>query len=234
MPRLFDAKPRNHTSPSRRAETTYPFLDQSSLPEFERVRCMLERWVERFPKERQQKAVANLRHKAPGSRQKEIQFNATFFELFLHEFLLGTDGEVVVEPMINGLTPDFEVTVEFAGGSQSTYMVEAKDIDLERGTKLGGDWNELKVLDSLDEISSPDFRLWVRMDGNLESLPPKAHLKEPFEKLLREANYDEVLRVEQGQGQIDLEHLPGASFPHGSWTVTGYLMPVSPEHRGKD
>ena len=232
MPRLFDDKPRNHTSPSRRAETTYSFLDQSSLPEFERVRCMLERWVERLPKERQQKAVAKLRHKAPGSRQKEIQFNATFFELFLHEFLLGTEGEVVVEPIIDGVTPDFEVTEELAGGSQLTYMVEAKDIDLERGTKLEGDWNELRVLDSLDEISSPDFRLCVRVDGILESLPPKAHLKEPFEKLLREANY-EVLCVAQGQRQFDLEDLPGASFPHGSWTVTGYLMPVSPERRGK-
>ena len=231
MPRLFDDKPRSHTSPSRRAETTYSFLDRSSLPEFERVRCMLERWVERLPKERQQKAVANLRHNPPGSRQKEIQFNAAFFELFLHEFLLGTEGEVVVEPMIDGLTPDFEVTEELAGRSQLTYMVEAKDIDLERGSKLEGDWNERRALDSLDEISSPDFHLIVRMDGNLESLPPKAHLKKPFEKLLKEANYVEVLRV--AQGQFNLEHLPAASFPHGSWTVTGYLMPVSPEHRGK-
>ena len=233
MPRLFDDKPRNRTSPSRRAETTYSFLDQSSLPELERVRCMLERWVERLPRELQQKAVANLRHHPPGSRQKEIQFNAAFFELFLHEFLLGTEGGVIVEPIIDGLTPDFEVTEELADRSQLTYIVEAQDIDLERGTKLEGDWNELMVLDSLDEIISPDFRLWVQMDGTLESLPPKTHLKEPFEKLLREANYDEVLRVAQGQRQSSLEHLPGALFQHGSWTVTGDLMPVSPDRRGK-
>ena len=97
--KLFEDKPRDYTKPSLRAETTYSFLDRSSLPEFERVRCMLERWVERLPRKHRQKTVANLRHRAPGSRTDEIQFNAGFFELFLHEFLLGTDGEILVEPI---------------------------------------------------------------------------------------------------------------------------------------
>ena len=233
MSRLFDDKPRNYTKPADRAETTYSFLDRSSKPEFERVRDMLERWIGRLPEKQQRDAVAKMRRNTPGAHKYEIQFNAAFFELFLHEFLLGTGGEVVVEPMINGLTPDFKVTEELADGSQLTYVIEAKDIDLERGTKLERDWNELTVLDTLDEICSPDFRLHIRMEGKLESLPRKANLKRTFEKLLREARYEEVLLVSQGQQGLNLEHLPSASFPHGSWMVTGYLMPVSPERRGK-
>ena len=233
MSRLFDDKPRNYAKPARRAETTYSFLDRSSKPEFERVRGMLERWVERLPEKQQRDTVARVRHNPPGSQQDEIQFNAVFFELFLREFLLGTGGEVVVEPMIDGLTPDFEVTEELADGSQLIYVVEATDIDLERGTKLERDWNELKVRDTLNEINSPDFRLHIRMEGKLESLPREAHLKRTFEKLLREAKYEEVLLVSQGQQGLNLEHLPSASFQHGSWTVVGHLLPVLPERRGK-
>ena len=197
--KLFDDKPRDFTKPSRRAESTYAFLDRSSLPEFERVRCMLERWVERLPKEHQQKTVANLRHRAPGSGKDEIQFNGAFFELFLHEFLHGTGGEVLVDPTIDGLTPDFRVTEELAGSSQLTYVVEATDIDLERGTELERDWNELWMIDSLNEISTPDYYLYIHTYGKLESLPRKKRLKRPFENLVKEADYEEALRIRQKQ-----------------------------------
>ena len=232
MSRLFDDKPRNYTKPSLRAETTYSFLDRSSLSEFERIRCMLERWVDRLPKEHQKKTVANLRHRAPGSGKDEIQFNGAFFELFLHEFLHGTGGEVLLEPVIDGLTPDFRVTEELAGGSQLTYVVEATDIDLERRTELERDWNELWVIDWLNEISSPDYYLYIHMYGKLESLPRKEYLKRPFEELLNEAEYWEALRIRQ-KPESDLEDFPTASFNHGSWRVVGHLIPVSPEYRAK-
>ena len=232
MSRLFDDKPRNYTKPARRAETTYSFLDRSSRPEFKRVRDMLERWVGRLPEKQQRDTVANMRHNPPGSQQDEIQFYAAFFELFLHEFLVGTGGEVVVEPKIDGRTPDFEVTEELPDGSQLTYVVEAKDIDLERGTKLERDWNELSVIDSLNEIHSPDYRLYIHMYGKLESSPPKVHLKRSFENLLKEAEYEEILRIQQKQ-DADLEDFPTASFNSGGWTVVGRLIPVSPEHRGQ-
>ena len=84
--------------------------------------------------------------------------------------------------MIDGLTPDFEVTEELADASQLTYVVEATDIDLERGTKLERNWNELTVLDTLNEISSSDFYLHIRMEGKLESTPRKAQIRQKFEK----------------------------------------------------
>ena len=232
MPRLFDDKPRSYTKPSRRAESTYSFLNRSALPEFERVREMLTRWVKRLPDEQQQSTVNRLRHKGRGSRQDEIQFNAAFFELFLHEFLQGTDGEVVVEPIIDGLTPDFQVKEELPDSSQLTYVVEATDIDLARGTDLERNWNELEVLDTLDEICSPDFRLHIRMEGRLKSLPPKAHLKRPFAEMLRTAKYEEVLRIGQEQN-YNPKYLPEASFQHGDWTIVGHLLPVLPEYRGR-
>ena len=231
-PSLFEDKPRDYTQPSRRAETTYSFLDRSSLPEFQRVRRMLERWVERLPKKHRRRTVANMRHRAPGSQSREIQFYGAFFELFLHELLLGTGGQVEVDPTIYGLTPDFRVTEELPNGSQLTYVVEATDVDLERGTKLERDWNEQSVIDWLNEIPSPDYYLHINMVGKLESLPRKKDLVWQFENLLEGAEYKEALLISQNQ-DLDLEDLPNTSFDHGSWTVIGHLIPVSPEHRGK-
>ena len=192
---------------------------------------MLERWIERLPKEHQRRFVANMRHKATGSEKEEKQFNGAFLELFLHEFLHGTGGEVVVEPKFDERTPDFVVTEELADGSQLSYVVEATDINLERGSKIKRDQNELTVLDWLDEICSPDFRLFIRMEGKLESLPRKGHLKRTFEKFLEEADYEAILQIAQEHQSYDFESLPGTSFAHGSWTVTGHLLPVPPETR---
>ena len=232
MSQLFDDRRRNYIKPSRRAETTYSFLDRSSLPEFEKVRRMLERWIERLPNKHQQKTVANMRHKAPGSAKDQAQFNAAFFELFLHEFLIGAGGRVEFEPRINGRTPDFRVTERLQDGSEFMYVIEATDIDLERGTGLETDWNEMSAIDALNEIFSPDYYLYIHVNGKLESLPRKKHLKQPFENLLKETEYEEALRIQQ-EPDSDLEDLPKASFEHGSWTVVGHLIPVSPEYRGE-
>ena len=195
---------------------------------------MLERWVGRLPEAQQKKAVANMRHKGQGSLENENKFNETFFELFMHEFLRGAGGAVEVEPTFDGKTPDFEVSEEHTDGSHYCYVVEATDVDLDRGTTLAHDQNELIALDWLGEILSPDFHLFISVKGKLESLPRKEHLKRPFEKLLEEADYEEVLQISQERQSYGFESTPGTSFKHGSWTVTGHLLPVSPEMRGEN
>ncbi len=231
MSRLFDDKPRSYTKPALRAETAYSFLDRTSRPEFERVRDMLERWVERLPDKQQRDVVGRMRHKGLGSQQDETQFNAAMFELFLYEFLLGTGARVVAAPIIDGLTPDFAVTERVTDGSQLNYVVEAKDIDLELGTKIRGNWNELRALDAIDAIKSGDFRLYIRVEGRLEYSLRGDHMRAPFEKLLKETEYDELLS--QVQHGLHFEHFPSASFSWDGWKVIGHLTPVSPEWRGK-
>ena len=227
---LFDRKPRNSTDPSRRAETTYAFLDRSSLSEHSRVRCMLERWVDRLPMEQRQNIVAKLRHALPGSAKEEHQFNAAWFELFMHEFLLGTGGQIEVEPRINERTPDFRITERQRDGRHVSYVVEAKDLDLERGTELERDWNERIAIDALDEIPSPSFILLVDTRGRLESSPKKKDIKRPFEELLKAANYDYLLIATESPG-FNFKDLPTAQFQHSDWCVTGRLYPVSPDSR---
>ena len=230
MVRLFDDKPRDYTEPSRSAESVYAFLDRSSLPEYERVRSMLQRWVDRFPSEHQRKLVGPMRHKGSGSRENDKAFYAAFFELFLHEFLKGTDSPVEAQPSVGRRLLDFRVRVNVQDGTQLTYVVEATDIDLESGTALERDQQELSVWDTLNEISSPDFFLHLETQGKLESLPTKQQLKRHFEELIRETGYDDQLRSYMLCDQ-NPNLLPTSSSHHGNWTLISRLIPVLPENR---
>ena len=227
---LFDDKHRDYTGPSLRAETVYSFYDRSSLVGFKHLRQMLQRWVDRMPPDKQQGIVSRIRHNGPGSAVEQQNFDGAFFELFLNEFLNGTGGHAVVEPKIGRLTPDFGVTETGKDGIKINYVVEATDINLQRGTELDSDWNEMRALDILDEIETPDFRMFVETHGTLETMPSKLALKGPFEALIRSANYDEVRAKSELYGFFDAT-IPAAAFQHGNWSVSGQLIPVPPERR---
>ena len=226
--KLFDDKPREYSGLSRRAETAYSFLDRTSLPEYARIRQMLERWVDRFPPDHQSKIVSRLRHNGSGSAVENRQFDATFFELYLHEFLIGTGDSVVVEPEINHRTPDFQTIERSADGSTIRYFIEATDIDLERGTELEGQWAELLAIDTLNEISSPKYHLFLRTAGALKASPRKSDLKLPFERLVAEADF-ETLLLASLRADYNIDEAPSATFTSGEWTAQGALIPVLPE-----
>ncbi len=229
---LFDDKDRDYTKPALNAETTYSFCDRSSLDEFARLRRMLQRWMDRLPLGKQKDIVGRMRHKGRGSPAEEQSFNGAFFELFLHEFLNGTADYTVVEPKIGQLTPDFGVTETGPGGNKISYVVEATDINVTRDTELESNWNERHALDILNEIESPDYYLWVRTEGTLTTTPPKRGLKQPFEDLVRNANYDDVSATAELYG-LHEQVMPNDTFRQGDWSVTGHLLPVDAEHRPK-
>lgn len=227
---LFDEKERHYSQPSLRAETTYSFYDRSCLTGFGHLREMLQRWLGRLPPEKQKGIVARMRHTGPGSPTEQKNFDSAFFELFLHEFLVGTGGAVVVEPTIEGLTPDFGVTERKSDGEVFSYVVEATDINVLSNSALDSDWNEDHALDVLDEIESPDFFLNVRTDGRLMSTPPKSALQRPFKELIQESNYDRVCAIAELHGYSEML-MPSAKFEHGDWQLTGHLLPVARDRR---
>ena len=192
---------------------------------------MLQRWVDRFPPEHQPQILGEMRHKGSGSRAKDRHFNAAFFELFLHEFLSGTDGSVEAQPSIRRRPPDFRVNLKLQDRTEFTYIVEATDIDLESGTALERDQNELSVFDTLNEIPSPDFSLFLETQGKLEATPPRWKLKRHLEKLIKETDYDDLLHIYMlcGQNPTRLHTIP--PFSHGNWILSGRLVPVLPDNR---
>ena len=117
-------------------------------------------------------------------------------------------------------------------GTRLEYIVEATDIDIEKGTKLERDRNELSVFDSINEIFSADFYLDLETKGKLTSRPGKRKLKDPFEKLIKETNYEKLVESVGIHG-YNRDYLPTAKVQHYGWTLRGWLVPVRPEHRPK-
>ena len=231
MNRLFDDICRNYTGPSLRSESTYSFLNRSSHPGTEKIRNMLQRWIDRLPQEHRKKVVSDMRNIGRGSISDDIQFDAAFFELFLHEFLLGTGAKIEVQPKINSRTPDFRVYETTSVGKDITYVIEATDLDLGRGTGQERHQNDRYAIDALNEILSPDFGLFIKMTGNLVSTPKKSLLKRPFEDLIEGIAYHEIHQIYEA-ANYDQGVLPTASFSHDGWKMVGTLFPVSTEYRG--
>ena len=225
---LFDDKIRNYAGPAFRAESKYSFYDRSALEGYERVRKMLQRWVDRMPPEKQKDIVGRMRHKGRGSSREAQNFGGAFFELFLNEFLNGTGGYTVVDPKVVNRTPDFGVTETQQDGTEIHYLMEASDIDIFHSTDFASEWNELQALDILDEIKTPAYRLSVETEGTLTTMPRKRDLKEPFEQLVNSSNYEDVSAVAEMYGWRD-DVMPKTEFQHGGWSITGTLIPVPPE-----
>ena len=221
---LFDEKDRRWNKPSPRTETTYSFYDRSGLDEFARLRRMLQRWIDRLPSEKQVAFISRMRHDGRGSATEERNFQGAFFELFLHEFLLGAGGKVDVGPLMRGLTPDFGVAEASPEGTIN-YIVEATNVYSNDAFKSNS--NEQYALDALDEIDCPDYFLWVETEGELTSTPSKPKLKRPFEELVKAASYDDVReRWERSASAGDKRSTPSATVRHGDWMLTGHLIPV--------
>lgn len=231
MPRLFDEFPRTHLGPALGAESHFHFYNRSALPAVDRLRKMLQRWVNRLPVSKQKDIVNRMRHTGTGSRTNDRSFDSAFFEMALHEFLRGTGRYVEVEPVVDGRTPDFSIAATDGPGEARRFYVEALDISTIQGTELEISWNEKKCEDALNEIESPDFYLYVQASGVLDTTPRKSKLKAPFERLLDRVDYQAVWEKYKDAGNWNT--LPSATFRHGDWELQGTLLPVSPGHRPK-
>ena len=225
---LFDDNVRTHYGPSLRGETTYSFFDRSAQEWVGGIRDMLQRWLDRVPPDKRKGLITRMRHKGRGSPVEESRFWGAFWELYLHEFLLGTGGQVHIEPERQGLTPDFLVVDRTSDNTVFEYVIEAKN----ESNLLEISWLEKQVLDIVSKIESPDFFLWVKTHGTLSSMPQTNAIQKPFRELLSQANYEE-LRELLDADPSGYRELPSASFQHGGWILTGTLWPRARALRDK-
>jgi hypothetical protein len=83
MNQIFSDKVRTDPSRSRRAETTFPFLDRVDDPVFARVRKLIEEWFAAYPSDGSDKQGAELRGRFTSGSDQD--FASAFWELYLHE-----------------------------------------------------------------------------------------------------------------------------------------------------
>ena len=209
---LFESRPRSDTRPRRRTEPIYDFLDRSGRPDFEFIRSLMESWFTDYPESHRD----DLRSRFI-SRDDRVHESAVF-ELFLYEMLLRLGLDVKVHPVVDGIAsrPDFLVT-----SHQERFFLEATVVNPRDGL-FAADPLEDKVLDAIDDLDSPNFRLWIDTRGRLTRAPPYRSVVQPFLTLMESNDPDDVQQMIDNNG---LSSAPSVSAARGSWSITGILIP---------
>jgi hypothetical protein len=218
---LFDNVQRQFKGPAGHVEPHFTYLNRSGRPDVASIRERLEVWFSRYPKDDQTEMRARFRSK------KDPHHHAAFFELFLHELLLGLGCQVTVHPTAarSERRPDFLVKSRSGDGFYLEAVVatgESEQAAAQRA-RVG------VVYDALDRMTSPNFFIGVQVRGALKTAPPAKNIRAYIEKRLARLDPDEIAERHAAAGRLPLRW----NFEHGGWRITFMPIPKSRSGRGK-
>ena len=141
---------------------------------------------------------------------------------FLHELFTRLGFEISVHPIISGTNtrPDFLICQE-----DGSLYLEATAVGKRSGPFTRSP-NEQNVIDSLNALCSPHFYLGVHMEGELKQTLPKKEVTRRFKELFVAHDLVDVQRQFKEEGMYAT---PSAKIECGTWSLEGWLHPISPE-----
>ena len=216
---LFDQMERTDGDLKEQCESLFAFVNRSARTETAEIRDRLQSWFDGFPVEAQRDVRKRLRADDDHGRQGAI------FELLMHELLVRLGCRVEVHPEIPGATsrPDF-----LARHGDCRFYIEATVVD-PKGSLAASRPLEDDVVAKINELESPHFYIFARVDGELSRALGRPRVIEPFAKLLRDNDPDDVQRLIDAFGPYAA---PSAKIECGTWSLHGWLDPLPLEQRG--
>ena len=188
----------------------------------DRIRNELECWFRKYPDDDKHELRARFRSDDDLIHNHE----GAFFELFLHELLNRLGFSLTVHPNISGTdeSPDF-----LACRDDQRFYLEATVSGLKSGT-FATNRNEQDVLEKLNTLTSPHFRITFDMQGKLLRTLGRNKVVSPIKKLLDSHDPDEVQRQidKHGRGRS-----PSESIQDGDWIFEAWLSPIPPDKRDR-
>lgn len=219
---VFDDIERSDGSEATHAESHAQFLNRVHTPYWASVRELIESWFSHLPKDAHADVRARLRSR------DDRQFHAAFWELYLHETLIRSGCRVVCHPEVSGTSrrPDFLVE-----GPDGEFYLEAR-VASEADDKITADRRRNRVYDSLDRLDSPNFFLWVDVEGEGASDLAARGLRRRLHEWLAALDPDEVHRrlVETE----DIRSITPFEWRVDDWCLVFRPWPKAPESRGND
>lgn len=218
---IFNARTRSDCAPKRETETHFEFFDRVAGPFWDRLREVLETWFSRFPMPH----AIDLRSRL---RSDDDNFDGAWWELYLHQVLVGAGRTVVPHPEVPGSAahPDFLVR-EVDG---SSWFLEAR---LRQDGEASAERRVGQIIDSLNRVPSSCFFLWVTMRRVGTSTPSLTALQAEIHAWLGSLDADAVLAaVEAAPG--DLATLPSRQWRAGDWWILFRAIPKKREARGRE
>ncbi len=240
--KLFDPIERTNTAYKSNAQPHYSYLNESALPEQERVRVLLEQWFRDYATTDQALSLAghdpNLRKKLYEVRRQlrgrfrsknKRQHWGAFFELYCRALLHAQNFTVEAEPL-GDVSNDTKIEfLAYADGAPCFYL-EATIILGDETMDGSYSWLD-QQRDAFNELVSPNFYLSMEVTR----IPPaSAHppstdgLRKFVQKQLAERDPDEMLAKMKTEGRSAMSLEP---WKKDGWTITLALIPVSPERR---
>jgi hypothetical protein len=217
---LFQSPPTTHTGPARYCESHYDYLCRTERPAFALVRELIERWLTEVPCRHRRPLISRLRS------SEDHQFDAAFFELYVHALLRRLGCSVKFHPRAGGKggRPDFLVKAPEGEG----VLVEATNVEEYSDAGRAARARLEAVYDLLNEMEVPDYFFHVTHYGLPESPVPGRKLRHEIRQFLKAVDYDSV----RSAATKGLNALPRMVFAHGSFSLEIALMPVSEKKRG--
>lgn len=216
---VFDDIPRTDARPARDGEPFAEFLNRIAGPFWSQVRSVIEQWYERYPSGEKKDFRARLRDR------NDIHALAALWELYLHEMFLCCGYWVECHPRLlaTGARPDFLVS-----DMESSFYIEARRIS-GSGQRIPAEKRRNTLFDSINEIDSPDFYLWLELDAEGSSTPPTAKLKKALTDWLHGLDPDDYL-IDGSIGDFDA--LPVWFWRDQGWELAVRAVPKSSDKRG--
>ncbi len=158
---IFDDKTRTDSSPRKNSETLYNFLDRTATESYELVRRDIIQWLAAYP------AYPDELSKNRLIKDFSSDFEAAFFELFLHNFFKEKGYEAFPEPAFSSskLAPDFLVKKD-----ELEFLLEATVIKISKPFQSAQGINE-RIAEYIDgNVISNHFFLSINSVNKDEGL----------------------------------------------------------------
>ena len=200
---------------------TSPFEMINKCGEFLDTRRRLEIWFQEYPSSARKDLRSRFRT-ADSSNHR-----GALFELVLHALFVRLGCELEIHPGIDGSTtkPDFGVR-----HGEERFFLEATSVGKQMGP-FTRNRNEEKVIENLEELTSPCFDIAVEMEGELVRTLGKNAVHKSFAQLLASHQPEGVRRQIEEGGTFAA---PSETIRCGDWCLRGYLAPIdeAPWHTG--
>ncbi len=215
---LFDQKKRTDLKPANHLDDDYDFYDRSAQPMFAKIRNLLNKWFDNYPKEDQISLKDHFKN----------DFQAAFFELFIHELFKNQGFKLKPHPKVEGTTkkPDFLVN-----GESDDFYIEVKHASDLSEQDNSHEKRKALLYDEINKIESPDFFLHIRdLTIKTNQQPSAKKVIQVINNELLRHNHDKVTEIVNKYG---LDHTPRINFEDDKIDIEISLIPKSPESRGK-
>jgi hypothetical protein len=156
---LFEDMQRVDGLPPTHNDGSFTYLSRSDRPEAQRVRDLIEEWLDHYPADKRDALVSRLR-----LADDDAHLSA-YLELLLHEWMLRRGFVILaIEPPLPGKTTSPDFLVETGNGDR--FYLEAVTATGRSKNETGARKRLNDALATIDSVSSPHHFLDVHHRGS--------------------------------------------------------------------